>query len=63
MGISSFQEVMVAALDEKDIHIAVLDANGKLVTDGEGYWKADTDVLYPYLNEDYSDDPTTFAFD
>lgn len=33
------------------------------MTDLDGYWKADTDTFYLYLNEDYSDDPTTFAFD
>ncbi len=62
-GISSDQEITVAAFDEKDAYIAILDADGELITDGEGYWKADTDTLYLYLNEDYSDDPTTFAFD
>ncbi|KMW10428.1 hypothetical protein [Enterocloster citroniae] len=62
-GISSSQEITVAAFDEKDAYIAILDANGELITDEEGYWKADTDTLYLYLNEDYSDDPTAFAFD
>lgn len=62
-GISSSQEITVAAFDEKDAYIAILNADGELITDGEGYWKADTDTLYLYLNEDYSDDPETFAFD
>ena len=61
-GISSTQEIMVAAFDEKDAYLAILDTDGE-VTDLDGYWKADTDTFYLYLNEDYSDDPTTFAFD
>ena len=52
----------MAAFDEKDAYLAILDTDGE-VTDLDGYWKADTDTFYLYLNEDYSDDPTTFAFD
>ena len=54
-GISSTQEIMVAAFDEKDAYLAILDTDGE-VTDLDGYWKADTDTFYLYLNEDYSDD-------
>ena len=61
-GISSEQEIMVAAFDEKDVYMAILDTNGE-VTDLDGYWKADYDTFYLYANEDYSDDPTTFEFD
>ena len=53
---------MVAAFDEKDVYMAILDTNGE-VTDLDGYWKADYDTFYLYANEDYSDDPTTFEFD
>ncbi len=61
-GISSQQEIMVAAFDEKDAYLAIIDTDGE-VTDLDGYWKADFDTFYLYANEDYSDDPTTFAFD
>ena len=61
-GISSEQEIMVAAFDEKDVYMAILDTNRE-VTDLDGYWKADYDTFYLYANEDYSDDPTTFEFD
>lgn len=61
-GISSDQEILLAAFDEKDIYLGILDTYGES-TELEGYWKADMDTLYLYLNEDYSDDPTAFAFD
>ena len=35
-GISSEQEIMVAAFDEKDVYMAILDTNGE-VTDLDGY--------------------------
>ena len=57
-GISSTQEIMVAAFDEKDAYLAILDTDGE-VTDLDGYWKADTDTFYLYLNDmdvDYLDD-------
>ena len=44
-GISSTQEIMVAAFDEKDAYLAILDTDGE-VTDLDGYWKADTDTFY-----------------
>lgn len=61
-GISSNQEIWVAAFDEKDIYLGMLNTAGES-TELEGYWKADTDLLYLYLNEDYSDEPTAFDFD
>ncbi len=61
-GISGTQEIMVAAFDEKGVYLAILDTDGEL-TDLDGYWKADFDTFYLYLNEDYSDEPTTFDFD
>lgn len=61
-GISSDQEIVAASFDEKEIYLAILDTDGEM-TDLEGYWKADIDTLYLYLNEDYSDDPTAFDFD
>ena len=59
-AIRSLQEA--ASFDEKEIYLAILDTDGEM-TDLEGYWKADIDTLYLYLNEDYSDDPTAFDFD
>ena len=41
----------MAAFDEKDAYLAILDTDGE-VTDLDGYWKADTDTFYLYLNED-----------
>lgn len=61
-GISSDQEIMVASFGDTDIYLGILDTNGE-VTELEGYWKADADMLYLYLNEDYSDEPTAFNFD
>ena len=48
----------MAAFDEKDAYLAILDTDGE-VTDLDGYWKADTDTFYLYLNDmdvDYLDD-------
>ena len=61
-GISSDQEIMVTSFGEKEIYFGILDTNGE-TTELDGYWKADTDKLYLYLNEDYTDDPTIFDFD